>query len=78
MGIVYFEVVAFNVAELSQRGGFGLHDRFVLIDDEIWHFGWTVGGIEPLLTAYSGGWKDHDGTFKRYLNDMIKAVTGGG
>lgn len=34
------------------------HDRFVCFDDELWHFGGTVGGIQKSLTAFSTGWND--------------------
>lgn len=50
---------------------FEIHDRFVLLDDEIWHFGGTVGGVNLHLTAYSRGWTDHAGRFKDYLNAII-------
>ncbi|MBP3819166.1 MAG: hypothetical protein J6H31_12790 [Butyrivibrio sp.] len=48
-----------------------IHDRFAVLDDEIWHFGGTVGGINPQLTAYSRGWRDLDGSFRRYIKSMI-------
>jgi hypothetical protein len=32
------------------------HDRFAVIDGELWHFGGTVGGHQPGLTAVSRGW----------------------
>ena len=33
-----------------------LHDRFAIIDGALWHFGATVGGGHPSLTAVSGPW----------------------
>ena len=33
-----------------------LHDRFAIIDGGLWHFGATVGGGYPRLTAVSGPW----------------------
>ena len=33
-----------------------LHDRFAIIDEGLWHFGATVGGGYPRLTAVSGPW----------------------
>jgi phosphatidylserine/phosphatidylglycerophosphate/cardiolipin synthase-like enzyme len=33
-----------------------LHDRFAIVDTELWHFGSTVGGLHPGLTAASRGW----------------------
>ena len=40
-----------------QRGSFPyLHDRFAIIDGDLWHFGSTVGGGHRGLTAASGPW----------------------
>ena len=33
-----------------------LHDRFAIVDESLWHFGSTVGGGHPGLTAVSGPW----------------------
>lgn len=33
-----------------------LHDRFSIVDGGLWHFGSTVGGSHPGLTAASGPW----------------------
>ena len=42
---------------LQWRGGFHeLHDRFAIIDDEMWHFGSSVGGGYPGFGAASSGW----------------------
>jgi hypothetical protein len=32
------------------------HDRFAIVDDELWHFGATVGGAHPSVNAFSRGW----------------------
>lgn len=39
-----------------------VHDRFAVIDDELWHFGGTVGGFHSKVSAASRGWRaaDHD------------------
>lgn len=50
---------------------FDIHDRFALLDDEIWHFGWTVCGIGNSLNAYSRGWIDSNGKFREYLNKIV-------
>ena len=34
-----------------------LHDRFAIIDDELWHFGATVGGFHSSVNAVSRGWR---------------------
>lgn len=39
-----------------------VHDRFAIVDNELWHFGATVGGLHNLVNAASRGWRvdDHD------------------
>lgn len=37
-----------------------VHDRFAIIDDELWHFGATVGGLHELVNAASRGWRTDD------------------
>lgn len=41
----------------------GLHDRYALIDYELWHFGSTVGGGYPHLSSASRGWFNHAEAF---------------
>lgn len=33
-----------------------IHDRFAIIDNELWHFGATVGGFHRNVNAVSRGW----------------------
>ncbi|CAM4116163.1 hypothetical protein CR156_08750 [Stenotrophomonas lactitubi] len=33
-----------------------IHDRFAIVDDELWHFGATVGGFHRDVNAVSRGW----------------------
>lgn len=33
-----------------------IHDRFAIVDDELWHFGATVGGFHASVNAASRGW----------------------
>jgi len=33
-----------------------VHDRFAIIDNELWHFGATVGGLHNLVNAATRGW----------------------
>ncbi len=46
-----------------------VHDRFAIIDNELWHFGATVGGLHNLVNAATCGWdaEEHDAT--RFFND---------
>lgn len=37
-----------------------IHDRFAVVDDELWHFGATVGGLHDLVNAASRGWRIQD------------------
>lgn len=52
--------VIVNIFNMENVKGtfFEIHDRFVLLDDEIWHFGGAVGGVNLHQTAYSRGWID--------------------
>lgn len=34
-----------------------MHDRFAIIDDELWHFGATVGGFHSMVSAATRGWR---------------------
>jgi phosphatidylserine/phosphatidylglycerophosphate/cardiolipin synthase-like enzyme len=37
-----------------------VHDRFAIIDDELWHFGATVGGFHSQVSASTRGWRASD------------------
>ena len=37
-----------------------IHDRFAIIDDELWHFGGTAGGFHSSVSAASRGWRATD------------------
>lgn len=37
-----------------------IHDRFAIIDDELWHFGATVGGFHSQVSAATRGWRASD------------------
>ncbi|MBB5607227.1 MULTISPECIES: hypothetical protein [unclassified Janthinobacterium] len=42
------------------RGPIDVHDRFAIVDDELWHFGATVGGFHASVSAASRGWSAED------------------
>jgi hypothetical protein len=44
---------------LTQSFNF-IHDRFAIIDDELWHFGGSVGGFQSSVSAASRGWRASD------------------
>jgi len=37
-----------------------IHDRFAIVDDELWHFGGTAGGFHAAVSAASRGWRAAD------------------
>ncbi len=37
-----------------------IHDRFAIVDDELWHFGGTAGGFHADVSAASRGWRAAD------------------
>lgn len=43
--------VSFNLSNANC-----IHDRFAIIDNELWHFGATVGGFHRDVNAVSRGW----------------------
>ena len=53
-----------------------LHDRFVLFDGNIWHFGASAGGMHPGLTAYSGPWEDSNKSLETLLETIVQENEG--
>lgn len=51
-----------------------VHDRFAVTDGELWHFGGTVGGIHPDLTAVSRGWDAESQNFTTLFNQIWNAL----
>jgi hypothetical protein len=37
-----------------------IHDRFAIVDDELWHFGGTAGGFQAAVSTASRGWRAAD------------------
>ena len=46
-----------------------LHDRFAIVDGSLWHFGSTVGGGHPSLTAVSGPWSASQTRAKEFFDE---------
>ena len=46
-----------------------LHDRFAIVDGALWHFGSTVGGGHPGLTAASGPWSEAETRAKPFFEE---------
>ena len=52
-----------------------VHDRFALVDDDLWHWGASVGGLHRGIHAVSHGWSDAAPGFRDLFLDLWK---GGG
>lgn len=50
------------------------HDRFAIVDQELWHFGATVGGGHPSLNAASRGWDAHTTDAVKFFEYVWKIV----
>lgn len=50
-----------------------LHDRFAIVDGALWHFGSTVGGGHPGLTAASGPWSATKTRAKEFFEECWRA-----
>ena len=46
-----------------------VHDRFAIIDNELWHFGATVGGLHNLVNAATRGWDAVTHNAVRFFDD---------
>jgi hypothetical protein len=46
-----------------------VHDRFAIIDSELWHFGATVGGLHSLVNAATRGWDAEAHDAVRFFNE---------
>ena len=56
-------------ATLDKRFFPFLHDRFAIVDGALWHFGSTVGGGHPGLTAASGPWPSTGTRAKEFFEE---------
>ncbi|OJX78716.1 MAG: hypothetical protein BGO92_00040 [Magnetospirillum sp. 64-120] len=57
---------------LADRRAEFLHDRFAVTDNELWHFGGTVGGLEKKMTAVSRGWNAEARNFITFFDHTWK------
>ncbi len=48
------------------------HDRFAIIDDELWHWGANVGGTHREINAFSRGWPAHESGASDYFERLSK------
>ncbi len=57
-------------------GGFDIHDRFAIVDSELWHFGADVGGAHPGLTMTSGPWSAGDSWARSFFEELWRRLGG--
>lgn len=50
------------------------HDRFAVTDQELWHFGATVGGGYQGQTAVSRGWDDSQAQFSKFFERIFNEL----
>lgn len=58
---------------LTQKNCNFIHDRFAIIDDELWHFGGTAGGFQAAVSAASRGWRAADHGAIRFFEEIWNA-----
>lgn len=62
------------VDEVQRKGtARPLHDRYAVVDDDLWHFGSTVGGGHPGLSSASRGWGRHVNNFETLFRSWWEA-----
>lgn len=54
----------------QNRGEIEPHDRFAIVDYELWHFGHTVGGSQRSVNAFSRGWPANDTGAITYFEEL--------
>lgn len=60
--------------ELTNKFNY-IHDRFAIIDNELWHFGGTVGGFNSKLSAASRGWDAKKLNAIKFFNEVWQECT---
>lgn len=60
-----------NIYLLSTDGDDRVHDRFALVDGDIWHFGAKVGAMHRSVNAFSGPWDDNGCAMRFFFRDMV-------
>ncbi|MEP3199170.1 MAG: hypothetical protein ABJO57_14935 [Lentilitoribacter sp.] len=64
-----FEVKFFNKMTPS------FHDRFALVDEELWHFGANVGGTHNDINCFSRGWLASKTNFEPLFSECWRMAT---
>ena len=60
-----------DISILSTNGDDQVHDRFALVDNNIWHFGVKVGSMHKSISACSGPWKDENERMRKFFHDLV-------
>lgn len=55
-----------------------VHDRFAVVDDELWHFGATVGGLHHGVNAATRGWSATAVGAVRFFGEVWRQPAQGG
>ncbi|WP_426780416.1 hypothetical protein [Pseudomonas aeruginosa] len=55
-----------------------IHDRFAIIDNELWHFGATVGGFHRDVNAVSRGWNADTHNAVQFFDTVWKMANANG
>ncbi|MEY4545805.1 MAG: hypothetical protein RL685_2000 [Pseudomonadota bacterium] len=50
------------------------HDRFVILDDSLWHFGFAACGSSNCLSAASGPWSVVDTEAVTFFEDLWEDI----
>lgn len=50
-----------------------VHDRFAIVDDELWHFGGTARGFQASVSAASRGWRAVDHGAVDFFEEIWRA-----
>ena len=64
-----------NIRIAGLRDDASVHDRFALVDDDLWHFGSTVGGAHPEVSAATRGWGAEVPLFERLFQSLWEKAT---
>lgn len=49
-----------------------VHDRFAIVDNELWHFGANVGGTHKSVNCFSRGWPAREYGAADFFQDYWK------
>lgn len=72
----YPEVYSSHTIEIGElpSKGIEVHDRFAIMDGEIWHCGAAVGGMHGSLSAVSRGWEDIENRMAKFFMEKGEHV----